>query len=120
MPISPNSIKGIEFNSNAEKVILEKAIESVYFKKNNRHWFHSLEITETGSKKRLAEADFVYLDDNYILFFEVKGGSIKYDSIRNEWWVMGGKKKQDPFKQVKDIWFQVTDQLLPDIFNSPS
>ncbi|MFW6046945.1 MAG: DNA/RNA helicase domain-containing protein [Candidatus Woesearchaeota archaeon] len=120
MPISPNSTEGIEFNSDAEKVILEKAIESAYFKHNNRHLFHSLEITDTGNRKRLAEADFVYLDDNFLLFFEVKGGSIKYDSLRNEWWVMGGMKKQDPFKQAKDIWFQVTDRLLPGLFNSPS
>lgn len=118
MPISPNTSEGILFNSSAEKELLKKAISSQYFEGSLRNLFYSLEITETGNSKRSAEADFVYLDDKFIFFLEVKGGEIKYDSLRNEWWVMGGTKKQDPFRQAKDIWFQVTNQLLPELFES--
>lgn len=120
MPISPTSVEGIAFNSQAEKKIYEIASESNYFQVQDRHLFYSLEITETGNRKRATEADFVYLDENYLLFLEVKGGQVKYDSLTNDWWVMDGTKKQDPFRQAKDIWFQVVDHLLPDLFKSRS
>lgn len=120
MPISPNSLNGYDFNSNAEKEIYNAAKESGYFDNTERYLFHSLKIAKTGDKKVKAEIDFVYLDNDCILFLEVKGGEVKFDSLKNEWWVMGGSEKGDPFEQAYKGLFQTRNNLLPDLFKSKS
>src|SRR5688572_13437658 len=120
MPISPNSLNGYDFNSNAEKNIYSAAKESGYFDNTERYLFHSLKIVKTGGKKVKAEIDFVYLDNEFLLFLEVKGGEVKFDSLKNEWWVMGGTEKGDPFDQAYKGLFQTRDNLLPDLFKSKS
>lgn len=120
MPISPSSLNGYEFNSNAEKIIYLEASKSGYFNNSEKYLFHSLNIMNTGGMKVKSEIDFVYLDNDCILFFEVKGGEVKFNSLTNEWWVQGGTNKRDPFKQAYDGLFQLRDNLLPQLFNGLS
>lgn len=120
MPISPSSLNGYDFNSQAEKKIYQAALDSGYFNTSNRFLFHSLNLFCTGNKKIKGEVDFVYLDDDCILFLEVKGGQVKFDSLQNKWYVMGGTQEGDPFKQAYDSLFQTRDKLLPELFNSKS
>lgn len=51
---------------------------------------------------REGEADFVILDPRYgILIVEVKGGDIKYNSDRDQWYRPNGNHKpKDPYKQA--------------------
>ncbi|HEV7346873.1 nuclease-related domain-containing DEAD/DEAH box helicase [Telluribacter sp.] len=116
MPISPSSLNGYDFNSHAEKEIYLAATESKYFNNSDKYLFHSLNMSKTGDKRVKGEIDFVYLDSECILFMEVKGGEIKYDSLSNQWYVMGGTEKGDPFKQAYDSLFQTRDGLLPGLF----
>jgi hypothetical protein len=118
MSISPASSNGIIFGSNAEKKIYEMAQQSGYFNTSLKNLYYSLRLSQTGNKKLSGEIDFLYIDDKFIIFLEVKGGEIKYDSLNNQWWVMGGTKQQDPFKQVCGSLFQVRDILLPELFNT--
>lgn len=120
MPISPSSLNGYEFNSAAERKIYELAAESGYFNNSERYLFHSLNMAHTGDKKIKSEIDFVYLDGECILFFEIKGGAVKFNSLMNEWWVLGGTEKGDPFKQAYQTLFITRDKLLPDLFKNRS
>lgn len=118
MPISPDSISGYDFNSFAEKIIYEEAKNSGYFNNSDRYLFHSLNMAHSGDKRVKSEIDFVYLDRECILFFEVKGGNVKFNSLTNEWWVLGGTEKGDPFKQAYNSLFNTRDNLLPELFKS--
>jgi hypothetical protein len=120
MPLSPSSISGYDFNSAAEKKIYAAAVESRYFNTPERYLFHSLNMAQTGDRKLKAEIDFVYLDSDCILFLEVKGSEVKFDSLRNQWYVQGGTKKGDPFKQAYESLFFTRDTLLPDLFKGKS
>lgn len=120
MPISPSSLSGYDFNSEAEKKIYLAAQISGHFNNLNRYLFHSLIIHKTGNKKLKGEIDFVYLDKDCILFLEVKGGQVKYDSLKNDWYVMGGTQKGDPFKQAYDSLYQTRDNLLVELFGNHS
>lgn len=120
MPISPATIHGYEFVSNAEKEIYKVAIESGYFNNTERFLFHSLNMVKTGDSRIKGEIDFVYLDKDCILFFEVKGGEVKFNSLTNEWWVLGGTQKGNPFTQAYKCLFQTRDYLLPDFFKGKS
>lgn len=120
MPISPSSLNGYDFNSEAEKKIYVSALESRFFNNQERYLFHSLNVAKTGDKKTKGEIDYVYLDNECLLFFEVKGNQVKYDSLKNEWWVLGGTQKGNPFEQAYKSLFQVRDNLLPELFSSRS
>lgn len=120
MAISPVTSNGIKFGSNSEKKIYELAYSSGYFNTTFRHLYYSLHLSQTGNKKLTGEIDFLYLDEKFMLFLEVKGGEVKYDSLNNQWWVMGGTKAQDPFYQALGSLFQVRDILLPGLFKSKS
>jgi len=120
MPISPVTLDGYEFNSKAEEKIYEAARDNGYFNNGERYLFHSLSIMKTGNTKLKAEVDFVYLDNECILFFEVKGGEVKFNSLTNEWWVLGGTERGNPFTQAYKCLFQTRDNLLPDLFKSRS
>lgn len=120
MPISPSSINGYEFNSEAERKIYNAALESKYFNNTERYLFHSLHMAKTGSKKIKGEIDFVYLDSECILFLEVKGGKVKFDSGTNEWYVLGGTEKGDPFRQAYEALFYTRDILIPQVFDNKS
>jgi len=113
-------LSGYEFNSKAEKIIYESALESKYFDNNEKYLFHSLNMVHTGDKKIKGEIDFVYLDNECILFLEVKGGQVKYDSLKNQWYVLGGTEPGDPFKQCYDSLFYTRDILLPKLFEGKS
>ena len=116
MPISPSSLNGYSFNSEAEKKVYIEANYSGYFNNSDKYLFHSLNIVKTGNNRVKAEIDFVYLDNECILFLEVKGGNIKFDSSKNEWWVLGGTERGDPFSQAYSGLFQTRDVLLPNLF----
>jgi len=120
MPISPSSIQGYSFGSEAERIIYNTAVQEGLFKTTDKYLFHSLAICKTGNKKIKAEVDFVYLDRDCILFLEVKGGQVNYDSNTNDWYVMGGTVKGDPFKQAYDALYQTRDHLLIDLFKNHS
>jgi hypothetical protein len=110
MPILPKY--RTKFSNNAEKEIYNHAVNSKYFDNNlKRYFFHSLR-NHKAKGKVVGEVDFVYLDETHIIFLESKGGPVKYDSISDTWWVLGGKKKGDPFKQVTDYLFHFRDNLL--------
>lgn len=118
MPISPASTNGYEFNSRAEKQIYQAAKESGFFNNTEKYLFHSLNIVKTGNDNLKGEVDFVYLDQDCLLFFEVKGGEVKFNSLTNEWWTLGGTKKGDPFHQAYKSLFQTRDKILPDLFQN--
>jgi hypothetical protein len=120
MPISPATLNGYDFSSNAEKEIYKAAFESGYFNNTERYLFHSLNMVKTGDGRVKGEIDFVYLDNECILFFEVKGGEVKFNSLTNEWWVLGGTQKGNPFTQAYKCLFQTRDYLLPDLFKEKS
>jgi Cdc6-like AAA superfamily ATPase len=120
MPLSPSSLNGYDFNSNAEKILFEAAIESGHFNTNERFFFHSLSMVKTGDRKQKGEIDFVYLDKDCVLFFEVKGGEVKFDTSLNQWYVLGGTERGDPFKQAYKALFYTRDNLIPNYFNSKS
>ena len=96
------------FNSNAERKVFVKATESKALKSSDNYLFHSLRI-QNANIRLTGEVDYVYLDKEFILFLEVKGGEVKYDSSTNQWWTMGGNKKQDPFKQVCSYLFDCAE-----------
>ena len=113
MPILPKH--RVEFTNNAEKEIFEKASNSDYFDTSKKYFIHSLR-NHNAKNKLVGEVDFVYLDDQFIIFLESKGGAVKYDSTNDEWWVLGGTKKGDPFFQVTNYLFYVRNKLLPKYF----
>lgn len=118
MPISPSNIQGYSFGSAAERTVYDFAVNEKTFNNSDRYLFHSLSICHTGNAKIKGEIDFVYLDRECILFLEVKGGSVKYDAAMNDWYVMGGTVKGDPFKQAYDGLFQTRDTLLVNLFGN--
>jgi hypothetical protein len=118
MPISPSSIDNYIFGSEAERTIYNFAVKEGSFHNSDRYLFHALSIVKTGNKKIKGEIDFVYMDTDCILFLEVKGGEVRYDSQRNDWYTMGGTVKGDPFKQAYDALYQVRDELLINLFGS--
>ncbi|WP_207497057.1 AAA family ATPase [Aridibaculum aurantiacum] len=120
MPLSPSSLNGYEFNSQAEKEIYVVAANSTYFNNTEKYLFHSLNMAKTGDKKIKGEIDFVYMDSECILFLEVKGGSVKFDSLKNQWYVQGGTEPGDPFRQAYNTLFYTRDTLLPDLFRGKS
>jgi len=117
MPISPSNTQGYRFGSKAEKKIYHKALKEGIFLHQDRYLFHSLSIVETGNEKIKAEIDFVYMDAECILFLEVKGGEIRYDSSVNQWYLMGGTEKGDPFRQAYQGLYQTRDTHLVRLFS---
>lgn len=117
MPISPTSLDAVEFNSKNERDILLIARRSNLFKNESTWLYYSLKINETGTAKIVGESDFVYFDSTHLLFLEVKGGEVRYDSLNDRWLVMGGSKEKDPFKQCASLMFQVRDILIPKLFD---
>lgn len=113
MPILPQFRS--KFDNKGEKEIFQKAVDSKYFDSSKRYLIHSLRNQNTKNKI-VGEIDFVYLDDQFVFFLESKSGAVKYDSSKDEWWVLGGTKKGDPFAQVTDYLFYVRDTLLPHYF----
>ena len=113
MPILPKH--RTDFTNQAEKEIFEKASKSLYFESSKRYLIHSLR-NHKAKNKMVGEVDFVYLDDQYIIFLESKGGGVKYDSINDDWLVLGGTQKGDPFYQVTNYLFYVRNTLLPKYF----
>src|SRR4051812_23797223 len=109
MPLSPSSLNGYEFSSKAEKEIYLAAAESRYFNNTERYLFHSLNMAKTGDRKIKGEIDFVYLDSDCILFLEVKGGLVKFDSLKNQWYILGGTEPGDPFRQPYNTLFYTRD-----------
>lgn len=118
MPISPSNTQGYSFGSAAERAVYDFAVSEKIFNNSERYFFHSLSICDTGNNKVKGEIDFVYLDRECILFLEVKGGVVKYDAASNDWYVMGGTVKGNPFKQAYDGLFQTRDKLLVDLFGN--
>ncbi len=113
MPVLPKYRNN--FTNNAEKEIFNKAVKSEYFQNSKRFFIHSLR-NQKANKKVVGEIDFVYLDDQFIIFLESKGGPVKYDSQKDEWMVLGGTKKGDPFAQVTSYLFYVRNTLFPQYF----
>ena len=110
MPILPKH--RVEFTNIAEKEIYIKARQSSYFDTSKRYFFHSLR-NHNAKNKIVGEVDFVYLDDQFVIFLESKGGAVKYDSMNDEWWVLGGTQKGDPFAQVTNYLFYLRNNLFP-------
>jgi len=118
MNIFPSIIDKGEFNSNAEYKVYQHAVESNIFEKNKHcFFFHSVKNPTPGDYKLMGETDFIYLDREIVLFIEVKGGQVKFDSTSNKWWVMGGTKEKDPFSQAANNLFDYRDKKLPGLFN---
>tara|TARA_R110001599_G_scaffold24835_3_gene89347 strand:- start:147259 stop:149040 length:1782 start_codon:yes stop_codon:yes gene_type:complete len=116
MPLIPNQIDKDSTNvPKGEREIFSRFKQTYIPNEDYAYLFHSLELQESAHKLK-GEADFVYLDEEFLLFFEVKGGTVKYKADSNSWLVMGGKKRQDPFKQVTDALFTVRDVLLKRVF----
>jgi len=116
MNIYPSVISKDEFHSNAEYKLYKHAIESGMFGNNSRCFlFHSVKNPTPGNFKLIGETDFIYLDRDIILFIEVKGGQVKYDSLTNKWWVMNGSKEKDPFAQAASNLFNYRDIKLPEL-----
>lgn len=113
MPLIPNNIDSEDSKTpKGERQIFKKFKSTYIAHSEDSFLFHSLNLQESSYKLK-GEADFVYLDDEFLIFFEVKGGMNHYDPETNTWHVMGGAKEQDPFKQVTDALFSVRDTLLP-------
>ncbi|SFR35799.1 Nuclease-related domain-containing protein [Robiginitalea myxolifaciens] len=113
MPVLPSH--RIQFTNRAEKELFEKAKNSSYFNTTEKFLIHSLRSQQT-SNKLVGEVDFVYLDKQFIIFLEAKGGEVKYDSSEDQWYVLGGTKKGDPFVQVTDYLFYLRNKLIPEHF----
>lgn len=94
-----------------ERDLYHLAAASSFFNGERSYLFHSLSLTESGRQVR-GETDFVYLDDEFLLFLEVKGGVIHFRADTREWGVMGGTKIQDPFRQVANNLFFTRDKVL--------
>lgn len=114
MPILPKY--RTEFTNNGEREIFNHAVNSGYFNNLKRYFIHSLR-NQNIKGKVVGEVDFVYLDENYVIFLESKGGNVKYDSATDSWLVLGGTKKGDPFKQVTDYLFYFRDTILGEFPN---
>jgi hypothetical protein len=70
---------------------------------SNVRIYHSYPwLNKEGHTLREGEADFVILDPRYgILIVEVKGGDIKYDSGREQWYrTNGNHAPKDPYDQA--------------------
>lgn len=118
MNIYPSNIRQDEFNSTAEFNVYKHAIKSGIFDGTASCFlFHSVKNPTPGNFKLLGETDFIYLDREIILFIEVKGRQVKYDSLTNRWWVMDGTENKDPFVQVEENLFNYRDHKLPNLFN---
>ena len=115
MPVLPKH--RTNFTNIAEREIFEKATSSNYFDTSKRYFIHSLR-NHNAKNKIVGEVDFVYLDDQFIIFLESKGGAVKYDSTNDQWWVLGGTKKGDPFLQVTNYLFYVRNELFPKYFQN--
>lgn len=112
MPLYPNRLPPDSEITPSEKEIFKKAKQSKLLARDNTYLFHSLNLQKAGNKLK-GEVDFIYLDQEFILFFEVKGGIVKYVADKNEWWTMGGTLKKDPFKQAYKSLFEIRDNVLP-------
>lgn len=82
--------------------------------------FHSFHWMGDGRKGNLVEGecDFVVLDpENGLLFVEVKGGSLEFDSEQMEWHrtTPRGEKRllgKDPFEQVRKSMHEIVDRII--------
>ena len=115
MPIIPVAISDHFKSSKAERAVLDRFINSEFSASDNKYIFHSIRAQETD-RKLVGEIDFIYLDNECILFLEVKGGQVFFTESTRDWHVMGGNKKQDPWKQVADYLFHLRDKLFPKVF----
>ena len=74
MPVLPKH--RTNFTNIAEREIFEKATSSNYFDTSKRYFIHSLR-NHNAKNKIVGEVDFVYLDDQFIIFLTVENLSLK-------------------------------------------
>lgn len=117
MPIIPFKLNPLKNISKAEKIIYQKAINCDLFLNPYVIFFHSLRISE-ADRKLVGEVDFVFLDCEYLLFLEVKGGKVFYNSSIDVWSTQNGKSNKDPFYQVCSTLFDVRDNKFPHVFKN--
>jgi hypothetical protein len=110
MPILPQ-VKPENINRGESKFYDLASRSNLFESDNSVYLFHSLKISEPGYNKLLGEADFVYLDKQYLIVFEIKGGDVKYNSATSEWWILGGTEKGDPFSQAAKNIFSIRRTL---------
>lgn len=117
MNIYPQRIADNTFNSKAESKVYYHAMKDESFEGNNdRFLFYSVKNPTPGDNRLMGETDFIYLDKKVMLFIEVKGGQVKYDLASNQWWVIGGTEKGDPFAQAANNLFNFRDRKIISLF----
>jgi hypothetical protein len=112
VPVIPTILPEKDQSPKAERSILERFQESDISSSLSKYLFHSIRIKRCG-KKKVGEVDFIYLDNEYMIFFEVKGGEVSYEADRKIWTVMNGTLEKDPWKQASDYLYCVINDLLP-------
>ncbi len=102
MPILPKYRN--EFTNNGEREIFNHAVNSGYFNNLKRYFIHSLR-NQNIKGKVVGEVDFVYLDENYIIFLESKGGTLNTIVLPIAGWFLEEPKRETHLNKLLTIYF---------------
>jgi hypothetical protein len=116
MAISPSIATRNDFDSEGEFKVYS-LFNSIYGDSEEISVFGNVNYIGAGRSLH-GQIDFIYLDNDIILFIEVKGTDIYYDANRNKWYKSYQKTKEvDPFKQVTDYLYDFRDNKLRQKFS---
>ncbi len=72
-----------------------------------------------ANRKLNGQVDFIYIDNQVVLFIEVKGGSIYFDKDQRKFFKSyTNSEEKDPFKQVTDYLYDFRDKKIKRRFSN--
>jgi hypothetical protein len=116
MPISPSIASRTDFETDSEFMVY-KLFNSLFGSCEDKWVFANVNYVDAGRKLN-GQVDFIYLDNEIILFVEVKGGAIHFDERTQKITKDYGGASKDPFKQVTDYLYDFRNKKIKDRFGS--
>ena len=117
MPISPEAATANDFDSLGEFLVYS-LFQPLYSDNDDVYIFCNVNYI-SATRSLHGNVDFIFLDKEIILFLEVKGKEIYYDSRTNRWYKSYERiKEADPFKQVSDYLYDFRDKKLKRHFHT--
>ena len=114
MPISPHTATREYFETDSEFKVFN-LFNSLFGVKDDKWVFANVNYVDAGRKLN-GQVDYIYLDNEIVLFFEVKGGNIQFDENTKKIIKNYDGRPKDPFKQVTDYLFDFRNNKIKDKF----